>query len=109
MTDLNKTIALAFTIASLNFIAPTSALADDEDPEKMHLIAKAAGLITLEQATQKALAAKPGNVIEVELERRKFPQGWDYEFEIIDAQGQEWDVDIDAKTGEARKVSKDWF
>lgn len=85
------------------------ALADGDDPAKMRTIAKAAGLISLEEATAKALAAKPGTVIEVELDDRKWPQGWDYEFEIIDANGKEWDVDVDAKTGEVRKVKADWF
>ena len=27
----------------------------------------------------------------------------------IDADGKEWEVNIDAKTGETRKVSRDWF
>jgi len=105
-THLNKVIMLTLTVASLNI---GHAIADDDDAAQMLLTAKAAGLISVEQATEKALAAKPGTVIEVELDKRKWPQGWDYEFEIIDAQGNEWDVNIDAKTGEARKVSRDWF
>lgn len=106
MTYLNKAIMLTFTVASLHI---STAVADDDDAEKMLLISKAAGLISVEQATEKALIAKPGTVIEAELDKRKYPQGWDYEFEIIDAKGIEWDVDVDAKTGEARKVSRDWF
>jgi uncharacterized membrane protein YkoI len=95
-------------IFGLTFLMATPALADD-DPVKMRTIAEAAGLISLEEATKKALAAKPGTVIEVELDDRSWPQGWDYEFEIIDANGKEWDVDVDAKTGEVRKVKSDWF
>lgn len=106
MTHLNKAIMLTFAVASLHV---STALADVEDVEKMRQIAKAAGLISDEQATEKALIAKPGTVIEVELDKRKYPQGWDYEFEIIDAQGNEWDVDVDAKTGEVRKILRDWF
>lgn len=85
------------------------AIAGTENPAKMRTIAEAVGLISLEAATAKALEAKPGTVIEVELDDRKWPQGWDYESEIIDANGKEWDVDIDAKTGEVRKVKGDWF
>ena len=106
---LNKTLMMVLTAASLNIFAIGPVIADDDDAAQMLLTAKAAGLISVEQATEKALAAKPGTVIEVELDKRKWPQGWDYEFEIIDAQGNEWDVNIDAKTGEARKVSRDWF
>lgn len=109
MTYLNKAIVLTFTVASLNILTLNPATADNDDTAEMQLITKAARLLTVEQATEKALIAKPGSVIEVELEKRNYPQGWDYEFEIIDAQGHEWDVDIDAKTGESRKVSRDWF
>lgn len=95
-------------ISGFAFLMAGPVLADDS-PEKMQTIAKAAGLISLEEAKAKALAAKPGTVIEAELDDRSWPQGWDYEFEIIDADGKEWDVDIDAKTGEVRKVKADWF
>ncbi len=107
--SLNKALMITLNVASLNVFAIGHAIADDDDAAEMLLTAKAAGLISVEQATEKALAAKPGTVIEVELDKRKWPQGWDYEFEIIDAQGDEWDVNIDAKTGAARKVSRDWF
>ncbi|MES2500294.1 MAG: PepSY domain-containing protein [Pseudomonadota bacterium] len=108
MTHLNKPTILILTILSVHSFNINAAMADD-DAAEIQLISKAAGLISLEQATEKTLQAKPGTVIEVELEKRSWPQGWDYEFEIIDAQGHEWDVDIDAKTGEVRKVSRDWF
>jgi uncharacterized membrane protein YkoI len=100
-----KTIVIAAGIAVLN----SPAFADDDDLAEAKVIATAAGLMAVEQATEKALQAKPGTVIEVELDKRTWPEGWDYEFEIIDAEGKEWDVNIDAKTGEARKVSQDWF
>lgn len=89
--------------------AVTSALADEDDPQKIAEMAKSFGLITLEQAQVKALAAKPGVIKEVELEGRKFSKGWDYEFEIVDADGQEWDVNIDAKSGTVTSVRRDWF
>lgn len=107
--QLNKTILATLAVASFSIFTISNVVADDDDAAEMLLIAKAAGLISVEQATEKALAAKPGTVIEVELDDRKWPKGWDYEFEIIDAQGHEWDVNIDAKTGETRKVSRDWF
>jgi uncharacterized membrane protein YkoI len=105
MNQFNRTLI----ISSFAIFMASPALADGDNPVKMQKIAEAAGLISVEEATAKALAAKPGTVIEVELDDRKWPQGWDYEFEIIDANGKEWDVDIDAKTGEVRKVKADWF
>lgn len=103
-----KNFTRTLIISSVALLTSGLALAED-DAVKMRSIAEAAGLISLEQAQEKALASKPGTVIEAELDDRSWPKGWDYEFEIIDADGKEWDVDVDAKTGEVRKVDADWF
>ncbi len=97
--------AIAITLGFLS----TNALADIEDPREIEAAAKQFGLISLDNAKAKALATRPGLVKEVELDNRKYDKGWDYEFEIIDADGVEWDVDIDAKTGEVVKNKRDWF
>ena len=106
MKKTMKTILLANV---LTFGLAGSVYADDDDPQKIAEMAKSFGLISLEQAQAKALAAKPGVVKEVGLEGRKFSKGWDYEFEIVDANGQEWEVNIDAKTGAVGSVRRDWF
>lgn len=87
----------------------SAAAAADDDHQEMMSVVKAAGLIPIEQASEKALAAKPGSIIDSDLDDRTWPEGWDYEFEIIDADGKEWEVVVDAKTGETRKVKRDWF
>lgn len=101
-------IVTAILAGSASILLSTAASADD-DHQEMVAIVKAAGLISMEQASEKALAAKPGSIIDADLDDRTWPQGWDYEFEIIDADGKEWEVDIDAKTGETRHVKRDWF
>jgi uncharacterized membrane protein YkoI len=103
-----KSLVSALIISGIGLAGSSAAFADDDHREMMAIV-KAAGLISIEEASQKALAAKPGTIIDAELDDRTWPQGWDYEFEIIDADGREWEVDIDAKTGETRKVSRDWF
>lgn len=97
------------TLIGFSFLISGPVLAGDDirDPQQMKAIAASEGLISLEEAKQKALAAKPGTIVEAELDRRKWPAGWDYEFEIIDANGVEWEIDIDAKTGEVRKLKID--
>ena len=54
-------------------------------------------VIPPEQAMEKALAARPGTIVDADVDR-KFRKHY-YEVEIVDAQGVEWEVDIDAKTG----------
>lgn len=98
--------ALASAI-SFSLLSPL-AFADD-DIQEMEAMAKELGLMSLTQAKANALAAKPGVVEDVDLENRKFGKGWDYEFEIVDADGREWEVLVDAKTGAVRDVSQEWF
>jgi uncharacterized membrane protein YkoI len=83
---------------------------DDDDTAEVLAIAQAAGLLSVEEASEKALQVKAGTIVSTDLDERKWPvAGWDYEFDIIDAQGKKWEVEIDAKTGESRKVSRDYF
>lgn len=100
-------LAAGLAFAMSGAVMSSVAQAGTEDPVKMKAIAEAAGLVSLEQAQEAALQAKPGTVIEVELDDRKWPSGWDYEFDIIDANGLKWDVHVDAKTGKVRKVKPD--
>lgn len=98
----------AATILMLGILS-TNAIADDDDLQEMEAISKQFSLISLDEAKAKALAAKPGVVKDADLENRKFSKGWDYEFEIVDADGKEWDVVIDAKTGKVGSIKRDWF
>lgn len=109
LTNIIKNPVVIGTVLSLGLLTTTMSIQakDIKDPALIAQTAQSAGLISLEEAKQKALAVKPGTIKEVELEKRKMSDGWDYEVEIIDAQGQEWDVDIDAKTGAVVKVKLD--
>lgn len=100
--------ALIATTTLLAALLAPPVFADDDLP-KMRAIAEAMKLISLEEATAKALAAKPGTVIEVDLDRRFMSDDYDYEFELIDAAGKEWDVHINARDGSVRSMRRDWF
>lgn len=89
-------------------VLSTNAYADD-DLQEIQAVTKEFGLISLDEAKIKALAAKPGVVKEADLENRKLSKGWDYEFEIVDADGAEWEVNVDAKTGKVGGINRDWF
>lgn len=104
---LMSAISLSSVLTVLFLSAPLQA--DDDDMRKMKTLSEGLGLISLEQAKAKALEAKPGVIEDADLEDRDFSKGWDYEFEIVDVDGNEWEVYIDAKTGEVRNIEKDWF
>lgn len=99
-------ITLSSVLTVMFLSAPVKA---DDDMREMKTLSEGLGLISLEEAKAKALEAKPGVIEDADLEDRDFSKGWDYEFEIVDVDGNEWEVYIDAKTGEVRKIEKDWF
>ncbi len=59
---------------------------------------KAAEILPLEEIHAKALAAKPGRIIESDFEVKG--TRFTYEIDILDEQGVFWEVEINAKTGE---------
>jgi uncharacterized membrane protein YkoI len=106
---MKKTIQYFSILSLLSLGMVSTATFADDDLQEMEAISKGLGLITLEEAKAKALEAKPGVIKDAELENRKFEKGWDYEFEIVDADGKEWDVYVDAKSGKVNGVNRDWF
>ena len=106
---MKNTFKTVFVVSGIAFIFNAPSANADDDVQEIAAITKEFGLITLDQAKVKALAAKPGVVTDADLDDRDFGKGWDYEFEIVDADGREWEVDIDAKTGVVGKVRRDWF
>lgn len=86
---------------------PVAVIADDM--AEMATKAKQLELISPEEAVEIAIQEKPGLVDDVDLENRQFFGGWDYEIEIDGRDGKEWDVYINAETGEVRKARRDWF
>jgi len=95
---MNKSIYNLAAVAALTLsVLSTNAFADDDDLQEMEAVSKQFGFITLDEAKVKALVAKPGVVTDADLENRKLGNGWDYEFEIVDSDGKEWEVNIDAK------------
>ncbi len=100
----------AMTLSSVITLSASIGVANaDDDLREMKTLSEGLGLISLDEAKAKALEAKPGVIEDADLEDRDFKKGWDYEFEIVDVDGNEWEVYIDAKTGEVRKIDKDWF
>lgn len=88
---MNKIPLMAVLLASLYI---TSTAAADKFPEG-----------NFERAMRAALALHPGVVVTVEAEfDNGVPQ---YEFDIKGADGKEWEVEVDARTGKIREVEQE--
>ncbi len=98
----NLVRSVVFALCATLFAVP--AIADSD-----HLIARklreSGEILPLEKILERARAAKPGQIIETELERKK--GRYVYEVEILDPAGQVWEVKLDAKTGELIKIERD--
>jgi len=73
-----------------------SGQADDDWREARRLM-RSETILPMEQVLQVVQEQKPGRILEVELERKH--GGYIYEFELLDAQGVVWEIEVDALTG----------
>lgn len=62
-------------------------------------------ILSLEKISQKARSYKPGEILEVELEKKH--GRYIYEIEILDAASQVWELKLDAKSGQLLKMEQD--
>lgn len=62
-------------------------------------------ILSLEKISQKARSYKPGEILEVELEKKH--GRYIYEVEILDAASQVWELKLDAKSGQLLKMEQD--
>lgn len=78
---------------------------DKDEKEKISRKDKKKVRITMEQAKEIALKRVPGTITEQDLEKEK--GRLQYAFDIKDANGKVWDVEIDAITGDILKAEED--
>ena len=77
----------------------------DEGPVAARKLSDAGIILPLEKIVAAAKTAKPGEILETELERK---QGrYVYEVEILDARGQVWEVELDASSGKLIAVESE--
>lgn len=93
-----------FGVSSINTFAQDKDDKDEKEEKVDPKLAKEAKL-TMEQAREIALKARPGKIEEEELEKEK--GRLIYSFDIRDAQGILFEVEVDAKTGEVVSNKED--
>ena len=82
------------------------ALAKDVQPDEVVKLVNAKTIMSLDELKAKAVAKHPGaTATDSELENEY--GRYIYKVELRDAQNVEWDVDLDAKTGEILKDERD--
>lgn len=105
MNQLNKVTLAALLTTAMAFSAGVVMAGDDV--ASMEKKIEAFGLISIDEAKKIALDTKPGIVDDIELDSIDNGGGWEYEVEVVQEDGTEWDIDINAKTGEIRKADRD--
>ena len=105
-TSIKAFLPLALGIAlAASFAAPT-ALADDDDHIEARRLLQRGEILPLNHILRIVQQRVPGDVIEVELDRSS-RRGWEYEIKVLTATGRVKEVDVNAHTGEIRKIEDD--
>lgn len=85
--------------------AATPALADEEGHDRARRALEAGEILPLTAILRAANAARPGRVIEIELDR---DDGiWIYELELVSPGGQLYEMEIDAATGAILEIERE--
>ncbi|WP_110972232.1 PepSY domain-containing protein [Pseudomonas huaxiensis] len=100
-----KTLTALFATAALALSANV-AMAKDVRTDEVVKLVQAKQIQSLDELNQKALAKHPGATIK-DTELEDVYGRYVYKVELRDAQNVEWDVDLDAKTGEVLKDVQD--
>lgn len=82
------------------------AQAKDVSPAKIVELSNSGAIMSFEKLNEAALAQHPGaRILDTDLEESY--GRYIYQVDVRDTQGQKWDVDLDAQTGEVLKNKKD--
>lgn len=101
MTFLKNTLVMSALIATVGI-----AQARDINTDEADKLRSAGTIKSLEVLNAAALAEHPGGTID-ETELESEGNRYLYELEVIDAQGVEWDMELDAATGQVLKNHRD--
>ncbi|WP_295539174.1 PepSY domain-containing protein [uncultured Thiohalocapsa sp.] len=88
------------------FCCPPLAQADS-DADRARRLAQEGAILTLEEILPLLREARPGTLIELELEYEREHGTYVYEMEVLDADGRLWEVELDASTGALIEVELD--
>lgn len=93
---MTRAVQVLALLAGLLLLINTPVLAD-EDHELARKLREAGAILPLEEIVHRARAAKSGELLETDLEKKH--GRYVYEVEILDKAGQVWEVELDAADG----------
>lgn len=97
---------LALSCSAILTLGSSALLADDDvRMDEVNGLVEQGTIQSLESLNEKALAVQPGTITDTDLD--KHYGRFIYEVEIRDAQGQEWDIDLDASNGDVLEHRRD--
>ena len=96
---------LVASVTAVLTMGSVAVLADDVRVDQAQALVNDGSIQPFDVLNEKALAARAGNITDTELENEY--GRYIYKLDIRDAQGQEWDLELDAATGEVVKHERD--
>lgn len=94
-------------VASISLAAafawPLPAHADDE--QRIRQLQRSGEILSLEHIFDRARKIKPGRIVDVDLD--KDDGRYTYEIELLQSNGQVWEMEFDARTGELLQLEQD--
>ncbi len=93
--------------AVLTLLCRPPLLQADSDADRARRLVQEGAILTLEEILPLLREARPGTLIELELEYERKHGTYVYEMEVLDADGRLWEVELDASTGALIEVELD--
>jgi hypothetical protein len=94
---LARPLFLFILLRGLGTAVTSTAKADELDADEARALRESGAILPLEDILERARAVRPGRVIEIELERED--RGIVYDLEVLDPEGQIWEIELDAASG----------
>lgn len=96
---------IALSCAGILALASAATFAEDLSVEQANQLMEEGKIQSFEHLNEKALELQPGTILETELEEES--GRYVYKVDIRNADGEEWQIELDASNAEVLKNSQD--
>lgn len=101
----HRTALLSAALAGTLLVFAHHPAGADDDQARARELSRSGRILPLETIAERAQAARPGRLLEIDLEERR--GRYIYEVELLDARGRTWEIELDARTGEVLHSKED--